>query len=199
MHRVWTLPSSAAVTETTEPLAVLLLPRRLEDYELAAHAQDLLAIPRVVALEPPRRRGSRPAREMAAALQARRVRFPGDPAVFVLYDPGQYPLARALLGVHDHAELWYARPDRAAFAGDERRELDYLARARAEHLLVITADGDPRAENQPLRDRLVELGVISHQAFMPGARIGPAAATDDGHIPHMGWGRRTGPGRGQFQ
>ena len=199
MRRVRTLPSSAAVTETTEPLAVLLLPRRLEDYELAAHAQDLLAIPRVVALEPPRRRGSRPAREMAAALQARRVRFPGDPAYSCSTTPGNIRWRARFLVSTTHAELWYARPDRAAFAGDERRELDYLARARAEHLLVITADGDPRAENQPLRDRLVELGVISHQAFVPGARIGPAAATDDGHIPHMGWGRRTGPGRGQFQ
>jgi hypothetical protein len=89
------------VTETPEPLAVLLLPRRLGDFELAAHAQDLL---------------------------------------------------------------------------------------------VMTADGDPRAENQPLRDRLVELEVISHQAFVPGARIGPAPAPDDGHIPRMGWSRRTGPG-----
>jgi hypothetical protein len=186
------------VTEQTEPLAVLLLPRRLEDFELAAHAQDLLAIPRVVALEPPRRRGSRPVREMAAAMQARRLRFPGGPRVFVLYHPSQYPLARALLGVHDQAELWYVRPDPAAFAG-ELRELDYLARARAEHLLLASADRDPRAANQPLRDRLVELGVITHQAFVPGARVGPAPATDDGHIPRMGWSRRTGPGRGQFQ
>ena len=187
------------MTETTEPLAVLLLPGRLEDLERAGHAQDLLAIPRVVALEPPSRRGSRPARGMVAAMQARRLRFPGEPRVFVLYHPGQYPLARALLGVHEQAELWYVRPDPAAFAGEERSELDYLARARAERLLVATADGDPRAENQPLRDRLLELGVISHQPFVPGARIGPARATDDGHIPRMGWGRRAGPRRGQFQ
>ena len=197
-------PGSAAVTDQIEPLAVLLLPRRLEDFELAAHAQDLLAIPRVVAVEPPRRRGSRPAREMVAAMQARRLQFPGEPRVVVLYDPEQYPLARALLGVHAHAELWYARPAPAEPAdgpwrdGEQRRELDYLARARAEHLTVATAHGDPRAENQPLRDRLVELGVISHQPFVPGVHIGPAPASADGHIPRMGWGRRTGPGRGQF-
>ena len=189
------------MTDQTEPLAVLLLPGRLEDCDRAAHAQDLLAIPRVVALEPPRRRGSRPPREMVAAMQARRLRFPGDPCVFVLYHPAQYPLARALLGVHERAELWYVRPDPAALSGaggDECRELDYLARARAEHPLVATADGDPRAENQPLRDRLVELGVISNQPFVPGVRIGPAAPADDGHIPRMGWGRRVGPRRGQF-
>lgn len=186
------------MTDQTEPLAVLLLPRRLEDYELAAHAQDLIAIPRVVALEPPRRRGSRPGREMVAAMQARRLRFPGEPVAFVLYHPGQYPLARALLGVHEQAELWYLRPDPAAFTRDELSELDYLARARAEHLLAVTADGDPRTENLPLRDRLVELGVISSQPFVAGVRMGRAPATDDGHIPRMGWGGRAGPGRGLF-
>jgi hypothetical protein len=186
------------VTDQAEPLAVLLLPRRLEECEFASHAQDLLAIPRAVALEPPRRRGSRPAREMVAAMQARRLRFPGEPVVFVVYHSGQYPLARALLGVYERAELWYVRPEPATFSGEEARELDYLTRTRAEHLLVVTADGDPRAENQRLRDRLVELGVISHQPFVPGIRTGRAPVTDEGHIPRMGWGRRTGPGRGQF-
>ena len=186
------------MTDQTEPLAVLLLPGRLERCELGAHARDLLAIPRVVALEPPRRRGSRPAREMVAAMQARRLRFPGTPCVLVMYDAGQYPLARALLGVHESAELWYARREPAAFPGDECRELDYLARARAEHLLVVTADGEPHAENRPLRDRLVELGVISAQPFIPGVRVGPAAAPDDGHIPRLGWGKGPGTRRGLF-
>ena len=185
------------MTDQTEPLAVLLLPGRLERCELVAHARDLLTIPRVVALEPPRRRGSRPARDMAAAMQARRLRFPGTPRVFVLYDPVQSPLARALLGVHDQSELWYARREPAEFAGDEPRELDYLARARAEHLLVVRADGDPRTEHQPLRDRLIELGVISAQPFIPGVHVGPAAP-DDGHIPRLGWGKGPGTRRGLF-
>ena len=178
-----------------EPLAVLVLPSRLEEFELAGHARDLLAIPRVVAVEPARKRRSRPAREMMAALHARRLRFPGEPRLFVLYHPGQYPLARALLGVHEQAELWYVRPAPAEFAGEQLRELDYLARARAEQLLVATADGDPRAENESLRGRLFELGVISHPTFVPGVRIGPPPATDDGHIPRLGWGNGRGPGR----
>jgi hypothetical protein len=190
------------VTDQTEPLAVLLLPCRLEKFGLAGHAQELLAIPRVVALEPPRRRGSRPSREMIAAMQARRLSFPGNPRVLVLYDAGQYPLARALLGVHEQSELWYARHEAGVLAdapgrrAAERRELDYLARARADQLLEITQGGEPHDENRPLRDRLVELGVISAQPFVPGVPIRPAAPPDDGHIPRMGWSRRSG--RGQF-
>ena len=56
-------------------------------------------------------------------MQARRLRFPGEPRVFVLYRPRQYPLARALLGVHEPAELWYVRPDPAVFrTGAERSD-----------------------------------------------------------------------------
>ncbi len=36
----------------SEPLAVLLLPCKLEQFELAKHARGLLSIPRVLALEP---------------------------------------------------------------------------------------------------------------------------------------------------
>ena len=186
------------MTETREPLAVLLLPRRLEDFELAAHARDLLAIPRVVALEPPRGRGPGSMREAVSALQARRLRFPGEPRVLVLYRPRQYPLARALLGVHEHAELWYVAPDPALFRTAADRGDDSLARARASRVVVASPDGDPHLENEPLRSRLTELGVISHHPFVPGVRIGPSRAPDEGGIPHLGWGRRTGPGRRQF-
>jgi hypothetical protein len=164
------------VTENPEPLAVLLLPCRLEEFELAAHARDLLPIPRVVAVEPPRARARRLRRNQVSALQARRLRFPGEPRTLVLYHPGQYPLARALLGVHDEAELWYVRPDAAALraeapAGqDELIEFDELASARAQHVLPATPDGDPRVENEPLRSWLWELGVITHRPFLPGLR-----------------------------
>jgi hypothetical protein len=162
------------VIDGPESLAVLLLPCRLEDFELAAHARDLLAIPRVVALEPPRARPHRLRRTTVTIIQARRLRFPGQPRAFVLYHPAQYPLARALLGVHDRAEFWYAPPDPAALdtlaeRGDkELIEFDDLARARAEHLLDVTPQGDTRVENEPLRSRLWDLGVISHRPFVPG-------------------------------
>jgi hypothetical protein len=179
------------VTETAEPLAVLLLPRRLEDFELAAHARDLLAIPRVVALEPPRGRGPASLRDAVSALQARRLRFPGDPRLLVLYRPRQYPLARALLGVHDSAELWYVAPDPLVFRTAVDRSDDSLARARARQVLIASPDGDPSIENEPLRSRLSELGVISHHPFVPGVRVGPSRTTDvDDGIPRLGWGRR---------
>jgi hypothetical protein len=163
------------VTLDPEPLAVLLLPCRLEDFELASHARDLLAIPRVVALEPPRARPRRLRQNAVSALQARRLRFPGQPRLFVLYHAGQYPLARALLGVHREADLWYVQPDPGrlhaeAESESELIELDELVRARAPRLLVASPDGDVRAENEPLRSRLLELEIITHRPFLAGLR-----------------------------
>jgi hypothetical protein len=160
-----------------EPLTVLVLPRRLEEFELAAHARDLMEIPRVIALEPPRIRTFGLLAEAVSTRSARRLRFPGEPRVFVLYDPRQYALARALCGRYQEAELWYARPDRSALlASGERRlqellDLDERASERASHVLMVTAGADPRLQNEPLRRRLVELEVISPRPFVPGARM----------------------------
>jgi hypothetical protein len=159
-----------------EPLAVLLLPSKLERFELAAHARDLLEIPRALALEPSRMRISGSFGEMLAARYARRLKLPGEARVLVLYHPWQYPLARSLLATTE-SELWYARPDWTQFAerdpghADELLALDARALERANELLRVTAGGDPRAENLPLRQRLVELEVISAKPFAPGARI----------------------------
>ena len=79
-------------TTLTEPLGVLLLPRKLEQFDLVAHARDLLAIPRVVAVEPSRfHRRSLLGDDIAAIRQVRRLRFPGQPKVIVLYDPHRFP------------------------------------------------------------------------------------------------------------
>jgi hypothetical protein len=159
----------------TEPLAVLLLPCRLEEFERAAHARDLLAIPRVVALEPSRRPAPRFLRDGASTRQAKRLRFPGRPCVIVLYHPGQYPLARALCARYARAELWYLRTDPADLRGDgghsigELREFDELACERATETHRV-ADDDPRIVNQSLRRRLRELDVINPHAFIPGGR-----------------------------
>jgi hypothetical protein len=161
----------------TEPLGVLLLPSKLERFELARHAQNLLEIPRVVALEPPRVGTFGWFADGITVRFARRARFPGDPRALVLYHPRQYPLARALLAHYEDTELWYARPDPesvgAAAGGhaDELRELDDRAYERADHVLAVTVEGDPRLENEPLRRRLLELEVISARPFWPGARI----------------------------
>jgi hypothetical protein len=156
---------------------VLLLPGKLEQFELAAHARNLLAIPRVIALEPPRFATSGWLADGLTVRNAKRMRLPGEPKVIVLYHPRQYRLARALHARFEESELWYARPDRDSVrAEDPRRDeellaLDDRAAERATEVLAVTADGDPRFENEPLRARLLELGVISGRAFVPGAQI----------------------------
>jgi hypothetical protein len=155
----------------TEPLALLLLPRKLEQFELADHARDLLAIPRVVALEPPRVGTSGLFAEAITIRNARRLRLPGEPRVLVLYHPGQYPLARALLARYEQSELWYARRAENERRSDELLALDDRAAERARQVLVATAGGDPPVQNEPLRRRLLELEVISARPFVPGARV----------------------------
>lgn len=157
---------SSAVTDS---LAVLLLPSRLEEFELAAHARDLLDIPRVLALEPSRVRTPAALRDAVSARQAKRLRLPGEPRVLVLYHPAQYPLARALLAVHGQAELWYFQPDPDTL-DPELIGFDELARTRAARVLVVAVDGDPRVDNRPLRERLIELDVINHRPFVPALR-----------------------------
>lgn len=154
----------------TDSLAILLLPARLEDFGLAAHARDLLEIPRVMALERSRRRTPTALRDAMSARQARRLRFRGEPRLLVLYHPRDYPFGRALLAVHEQSELWYFQPDTKMMAGEDLIALDENARARAVRVLLANPDGDPRAENQPLRTRLLELEVISHRPYIPSAR-----------------------------
>ena len=159
-----------------DPLAVLLLPGRLEGLALEAHARDLLSIPRVVALEPSRVRPPRFLRDAVSLRQARRLRFPGRPRLLLLYHPAQYPLARALCACHENLELWYIPPGRRALETADQvqaRELlvfDELARERARQVLTAAEGGVDAA---PLRARLRELDVINPHAFIPGARPRP--------------------------
>jgi hypothetical protein len=162
----------SAEGEKEEPLAVLLLPGRLEDIALEAHARDLLSIPRVIALEPPRVRLPRFLRGAGSPRQADRLRFPGRVRLLVLYHPAQYPLARALIARYDGLELWYIPPGREDLeaAGDRGLlEFDELARERASQVLAVTETGG--VDEAALRERLRELGVISPYAFIP--RIPP--------------------------
>lgn len=159
-----------------EPLGVLLLPAKVEDFELADHARDLLAIPRVLALEPGRVRTPRLLRHTAPIRTAKHLRFPGKPRLFVLYHPLQYPLARALCARYREAELWYIRPNPRAVgdpgeATGELTEFDRLARERATDARVISQEAEPQESRELLRGRLRELGIISPYPFVPGARI----------------------------
>jgi hypothetical protein len=159
-----------------EPLGVLLLPSKVEEFELADHARDLLAIPRVIALEPPRTRTPRFLREVIPVRTAKRLRIPGEPRVLVLYHPRQYPLARALQARYERAELWYIRPGPVALrVGDERErdeltELDQLACARATEARVVSQAAGWSELRERLRARLLELGIISSRPFVPAAR-----------------------------
>ena len=155
----------------TDSLAVLLLPGKLEGIALEAHARDLLSIPRVIALEPSRVRPPRFLRDAISLRQARRLRFPGQPRLLLLYHPAQYPLARALCARYEDLELWYISPAAALPAADQAhaREaaLDVLARERARQVLSATEAGV--IDDAALRARLRELDVINPRAFLPGA------------------------------
>jgi hypothetical protein len=160
----------------TDSLAVLLLPGKLEGIALEAHARDLLSIPRVIALEPSRVRPPRYLRDSISLRQARRLRFPGQPRLLLLYHAAQYPLARALCARYEDLELWYVspggqdRPGQPTASQPDPREaaLDVLARERARQVLPVTEAGV--VDDAPLRERLRELDVINPRAFLPGAR-----------------------------
>lgn len=166
---------SLAAPASPEPLAVLLLQARLEEFRLQEHAGELLSIPRVIALEPSRHRTPRLLRDAAPLRQARRLRLPGEPRVLVLYHPEQYRLARALLARYQQSELWYVRPpeaDRLAGASSaaDLEELDRLAVQRATEARIIAPEIGSALAGSPLRIRFQELEIISARPFVPGAR-----------------------------
>jgi hypothetical protein len=176
----------AVARDGDDRLVVLLLPERLEDFAWRSVAEDLLQAPGVVAVDPPRTSYRRLARIPDAfgvtisSKQARRLRkrLPGTPAAIVIFHPGQYPLARALLIQLPECELWYgrlARPETDA-PGTERdrlQELHVLAAERA--TLTFAHDDDlgreeaaagrqcvmiePGRDHGPLWDRLYALTV----------------------------------------
>jgi hypothetical protein len=146
------------------PLCVLLLPAPLEAFALRDRAEDLLCAPGVAAVDPPRLSYDAAARlgesfaDALSVVQARRMRLPGRPRALVVFDPLQYPLARALAGLHPDAELWYgpiAVPD-----GGRERALHELAAERAV-LRFEHPDVPAHAANLPLWERMEALGIES--------------------------------------
>ena len=160
-----------------EPLGLLLLPCALEQFELEEHARGLLQIPRVVALEPGRVRTPSFIRDAAALRQAKRLKLPGTPRLVVLYHPIQYPLARALCARYQEVELWYVRPDpeslrdQGSYSRQDQLDLDDLAVERATRPVVLGTAEVLAAQTASLRDRMSELGIISHRPFVPGGRM----------------------------
>jgi hypothetical protein len=154
-------------TPADDSLAVLLLPGRLEGFARERHARGLLSIPRVIALEAARYRPPALFRDAVSQRQARRLRFPGRLRLLVLYQPAQYPLARALCARNQDLELWYLPPGRQTLETEDDLTLDRLARERATRVLEDSGDG---VDDEPLRVRLRELGVINQHAFLPGSK-----------------------------
>ena len=148
----------------TRPLCLLLLPAPLERFELRERAEDLLAAPGVAAVDPPRLSYTGAARlgegfaDGLAMVQARRMPIPGIPRALVVFDPLQYPLARALTAIHPDAELWYGPT--AVPAGGRELVLHELAHQRAA-LHFEAADEPAHTANLPLWERMEALGIES--------------------------------------
>jgi hypothetical protein len=177
-----------------QPLALLLLPRTLEEFILRDQAQDLLRAPGVIAIEAPRIPYGVLGRlpdwlgSALAVAQARRLKLPGTPKVTVIFHPFQYPLARALLDRYPGSELWYGRWDRYEEAYDaagrtkERLvELHGLAAERSSLTFVASAELE-RLEREAGRDAtLVALAADSFPAPDPtGTVVGVS-------LGHQGW------------
>jgi glycosyltransferase involved in cell wall biosynthesis len=176
------------------PICVLLLPRELESFILRDQAEDLLAGPGVIAVEPARvpygayLRLPASVADGLAATQARRLRLPGIPRVIVIFHPLQYPLARGLIAQHPDAELWYWRWDRYEVAYDASRrqrarleELHLAATLRASTTIVVSeALGDITREEGG-EALLVPLAADSFPAPAPGSTV---VAVSLGHLGH---------------
>ena len=142
------------------PLCVLLLPDRLEAFELRERAEDLLTAPGAVAVDPPRlsyaaaRRLGEAFADGLGGVQARRMRLPGFARALVVFDALQYPLARALTALNPDAELWYGPPAASSGALHDR------ACERAA-LRFDRTDAPVHTQNLPLWERMEALGIES--------------------------------------
>jgi hypothetical protein len=168
-------------------LLVLLLPERLEAFALRPLAEDLMKVPGVVAVDPPRTsygslaRIPDPLLVSIASKQARRLRrrLPGTPRAVAIFHPAQYPLARGILVQLPETELWYGRfgrPETDEPVAKLRRRLAELHLLAAERstLTFVNSDElgreeadagrqavvvDPGADHGPLWARLASLRI----------------------------------------
>jgi hypothetical protein len=159
-------------------LCILLLPGELESLPQDDTLRDLLRADGVVAVEPPRisyGAQTRMPSELAdamATIQARRLlrvlREP--PAVVVVSEPAQYPLARGVL-VSAGCELWYRAPATLQNAATRREQRLATLDAQARERSALTFG--PEDDRAPLWARLREVGVdvrVSAKAASRSAR-----------------------------
>lgn len=177
------------------PLALLLLPARLEDFILRETARDLLRAPNVVALEPPRvpygifGRIPLGIAQFFGRRQARRLRrtFKRTPIkVVIMFHPLQLFLAAGILERHPEAELWYSRWDRYETAQDAsprmRERLEDLHDAASRRADYVFAVSDALVEIERSEGRTAELVVPAHDDF-PAPHVNVVAVT----LGHLGY------------
>jgi len=176
------------------PLALLLLPRALEQFILRDQATDLLKARHVIALEPgrlPYGAFGRMSAGLAARLArrtARRLKLPGTPRVVVMFHPLQLPLALALVERNPDCEIWYGRWDRYEHAYDAaprlRARLERLHELASERADLVFVASEKLADIERAAGReaaLVGLAADSFPAPDPsGAVIGVS-------LGHLGW------------
>jgi glycosyltransferase involved in cell wall biosynthesis len=175
-------------------IAVLLLPRTLEQFILREQAEDLLRAPGVVAVEPPKIRYGALGRlplgiaDALAAGQAKRMKLPGRPRVIVMFHPVQWPLARALLARNPDSELWYGRWDRYEHAYDAgpklRGRLERLHAEAAERASVVFVASEVLAQLEREAGREPELLGLAAGTFPAPDPDAAVVAVSLGHLGH---------------
>jgi len=136
-----------------QPLLVLLLPERLEQFHLEQPVRDLLQADGVVAVDPSRLPLARMVPTVAARAamgQARRMRLPGTPRAVAVFHPFQFFLAGALLARHPRSELWYGRPE---------EDVDAVLDAELAERAALTMTPEQLLAIAPLR--MAELGIAT--------------------------------------
>jgi glycosyltransferase involved in cell wall biosynthesis len=179
-----------------EPIALLLLPRRLEGFILEDLARDLLRAPRVLAAGPGRvpygSYGRLPGAiaERVATQHAQRLaaRLPGPVGVVLIFHPLQVFVAEALLRANPGAELWYSRWDRYENAYDASPRLrarlaELHERAAGQASLTLAVSG-ALAEQEERAGRTAALAPPPHDSFPAPAPEGAVVAVSLGHL---GW------------
>ncbi len=178
------------------PLALLLLPRTLDELILRDHARELLRAPGVVARGPGRvpygiyGRLPAPLARRLATVHAARLGAPAELSVVVIYHPLQLHVAEALLARTPGAVLWYARWDRYERAYDaspaRRRRLEKLHAAAARRAELVFAVSGALVELEHEAGRDAELVPPPHDSFPAPDPTETVVAVSLGH-----WGRRT--------
>jgi hypothetical protein len=187
------------MADPVRPLALLLLPRRLEGFILREQAEDLLRADAVVAVDPPRIPYGALARlphglaEALAGGVAKRLikalRRNGDrPKAIVIFHPVQVLLAREILARVDDCELWYGRWDRYEHAYDAgppmRARLAEMheAAARLSSLTFVASEELARLEAEAGREAtLVPLSADGFPAPDPTQTVIAVS------LGHLGW------------